>query len=328
MKRTLIGAITGLALGAGAMWMILTHHLPGPAGEAAKDSEHAEHGEARDGNEVKLSREKQTSAGLQVAPPQPAEWKPQIRGYGRVLDPAPLVSVLFDIDTAQAALAASAKEHARVKSLFTQNQNASLQALETAEAAMRRDELLRDSVRTRLLTAWGRNLAGRDDLPALAQSLAALRSALVRIDLTPGQSWIPTPTAQVALLTAEDQPTEAEFIGAAPQVDPQTQGLAFLFLLRTNVPAPGTALAAHLPSSGAPEKGWKIPLSALVRHEGAVWYYAQMDEESFERRIFQLDRRLADGWFVTEGLTATNRLVVTGAQALLSEQLKGAGGEE
>ncbi len=296
-------------------------------GEVHKDSE-KEHGEARSPNVVKLSREMQTSAGLQTAPPETAEWRPEVKGFGRVIDPAPLVTTLFDIDTAQAALTFSSREHARIKALFGQNQNASLQSLETAEAAMRRDQLLLASARTRLVTAWGQSLAARSDLPDLAQSLASLQAALIRIDLMPGQSWEPTPIARVAPLTALDKLSEAEFVGAAPSADPQAQGLAFLFLLRTNAPAPGTAMAGFLSSSGAAQPGWRLPQRALVRHEGSVWFYTQTGDETFERRLVKLERRVADGWFITEGVAATNRLVVTGAQTLLSEQLKSAGGEE
>ena len=309
------------------MWIFLNRHATTEAhGEEHKEEK--EHGEAHSPTEVKLSREMQASAGLQTAPLQTAEWKPEVKGFGRVLDPAPMVTGLFDIDAAQAALTASSKEHARIAVLFGQNQNASLQALETAEAAMKRDQLLLASARARFVTVWGRNLAARNDLPALAQSLTSLQAALIRIDLTPGQSWEPTPTARVAALMAADKLSEAEFVGAAPSADPQTQGLAFLFLLRTNAPAPGTAMTGFLSSSGAAESGWRLPQSALVRHEGSVWFYTQTGDETFERQMIKLERRLAEGWFVAEGVEATNKLVVIGAQMLLSEQLKGAGGGE
>ncbi len=327
MKRTLISIFAGLALGAAGMWMFLNRHATTEAhGEEHKKEK--EHGEAHSPTEVKLSHEMQTNAGLQTALPQTAEWKPEVKGFGRVLDPAPMVTGLFDIDAAQAALAASSKEHARTAVLFGQNQNASLQALEAAEAAMKRDQLLLASARARFVTAWGRNLAARTDLPALAESLASMQAALVRIDLMPGESWEPTPTARVASLTAADKLSEAEFVGVAPSADPQTQGLAFVFLLRTNAPAPGTAMSGFLPSSGAAEPGWRLPPSALVRHEGSVWFYMQTGDETFERQSAKLERRLTDGWFVSEGVEATNKLVITGAQMLLSEQLKGAGGEE
>ena len=308
--------------------MIATRHAAsGGHGEEHKDGA-KEHDESHSPTVVKVSRAMQTNAGLQTALPASAEVKPEIRGYGRVLDPVPLVTALFDIDTAQNALTSSSKEHARLKALFAQGQNASLQALEISEAAMRRDQLLLESARSRLLTTLGRSLVERKDLPALAQSLASLDAALVRIDLLPGQSWEPAAGARLAPLTAREKLSEAEFVGVAPSADAQSQGLAFLFLLRTNVPAPGTAMAGHLPSSGTAEKGWRIPRSALVRYEGATWVYEQTGDEMFERLLVTLEQPLGDGWLVTGDVSGTNRLVVAGAQTLLSEQLKGAGGEE
>lgn len=327
MKRTLIGILVGLALGAGGAWMIATRHAAGGHGEEHEDDA-KEHGEAHSPTEVKLSHEMQTNAGLQTALPVSAEVKPEIKGYGRVLDPVPLVTALFDIDTAQNALTSSSKEHARIKALFAQGQNASQQALETSEAAMKRDQLLLESARSRLLTTLGRSLAERKDLPALAQSLASLDAALVRVDLLPGQSWEPASGARLAPLTASEKLSEAEFVGVAPSADPQAQGLAFLFLVRTNVPAPGTAMVGHLPASGTAEKGWQIPRSALIRYEGAAWVYEQTGDEMFERLLVTLEQPLADGWLVTGDVSGTNRVVVVGAQTLLSEQLKGAGGEE
>ncbi len=328
MKRTLIAILVGLALGAAGTWMFLSRHTLTDAPSEEHKETAKEPVAAHPSAELKLSRDMQAAAGLKTEPPQAVEWKPEIKGYGRVLDSAPLLTAALDMDVALAALTASAKEHARLAALFAQNQNASQQALETGEAVLKRDQLLLAAARARLVTAWGSNLATRADLPALAPSLASLQSAIIRMDLLPGQAWEPTPTVQVAPLTMADKWSPAEFLGRAPSADPQGQGLAFLFLLRTNAPAPGTALVGLLPASGTAEPGWRLPSDALIRHEGAVWLYVQTGDDTFVRRPVTLDRRLADDWFVTEGISATTRLVVTGAQLLLSEQLKGAGGEE
>ncbi len=42
----------------------------------------------------------------------------------------------------------------------------------------------------------------------------------------------------------------------------------------------------------------------------------------FQRRELALDRPVAGGWFVTNGLAPNDRVVLTGAQALLSEERK------
>ena len=129
MKRTLIGILTGLALGAAGTWMLMNRHGPSGGHDGEPKDEAKEHDKATSPTVVKLSRDQQTNAGLQTALPLSVTVKPEIKGYGRVVDPASLLSALFDIETARNALTASSKDHARVKALFGQNQNASLQSL-------------------------------------------------------------------------------------------------------------------------------------------------------------------------------------------------------
>jgi hypothetical protein len=68
-----------------------------------------------------------------------------------------------------------------------------------------------------------------------------------------------------------------------------------------------------------------IPRDAVVRLEGSGWVY-QMNKggESFTRRKIPLDRATDAGWFVTGSLKTDDYIVVTGAQTLLSEELKAA----
>jgi len=68
-----------------------------------------------------------------------------------------------------------------------------------------------------------------------------------------------------------------------------------------------------------------VPASAILRHEGAGWVYVQTDTNQFVRAAIPLDRLMAGGWFVSESLSATNRIIVSGAQSVLSAELSGGG---
>ena len=68
--------------------------------------------------------------------------------------------------------------------------------------------------------------------------------------------------------------------------------------------------------------------AALVRHEGQVFVYLQKADEKFEREEVKLDLPLKDGWLVRGEISAGDKVVVTGAQQLLSEELKSRSGEE
>ena len=63
-------------------------------------------------------------------------------------------------------------------------------------------------------------------------------------------------------------------------------------------------------------------LVAVVRAAERVWTYAQTGETNFTRREINLAHPVADGWFVTTGVSPKDRVVTVGAQTLLSEERK------
>src|SRR4029453_10123084 len=79
---------------------------------------------------VKLDKEYQEHAGVRLAPLEAVLRKPEVKDYGRVLDPAPLAAQVANLATARAALEASTREYQRLKILHAQDQNVSTRALE------------------------------------------------------------------------------------------------------------------------------------------------------------------------------------------------------
>ena len=83
-------------------------------------------------------------------------------------------------------------------------------------------------------------------------------------------------------------------------------------------------VVASLPVGGE-VKGVRIPASAVVWWEGKAWIYRQQQEGEFERIEIPTGHAVPDGWFVAKGangLSDADRVVVTGAQLLLSEELR------
>ena len=245
-----------------------------------------------------------------------------------MLDPAPLAALVTELASAHAAYSASSSELARLKTLEGQG-NASTRALQTAAAATLRDQLTVRSASERLTLSWGKAVADQKDLPAFAESLTSLEAALVRIDLPVGETMTAPPIgARIATLSG--QSAEAEYLEPAASVDPQTQGRGFIFLLKPNSPrlTSGESVVGYIRTPGEPLAGIIIPREAVVRTEGAGWVYVLNSAgDAFTRVEVALDRPAEAGWFVTRGLSAGQYVVVTGAQQLLSIELKGAGGE-
>lgn len=116
----------------------------------------------------------------------------------------------------------------------------------------------------------------------------------------------------------------AELLGPAPNVDPLFQGQGFFFLVKENSArlVPGAAVEGYVRFPGETLNGFNIPDSAVVRFAGQGWIYLQTGQETFARRKISLERPLEKGWFVAEGMAAPARVVVSGAQSLLSEEQK------
>ena len=120
------------------------------------------------------------------------------------------------------------------------------------------------------------------------------------------------------------QPVAADFLGRAATTDPQVQGAGFIFVV-TNAPAaltPGLALTGFLQLPGEPANGVIVPNAAVVHSDGRAWIYVQTGDTTFARREISLDHPVAGGWFVTNGVAPGDKVVVTGAQTLLSEERK------
>ncbi|HZL14308.1 MAG TPA: hypothetical protein VFC85_09225 [Verrucomicrobiae bacterium] len=270
---------------------------------------------------IHLDLKAQQLAGLEIVPVSTATVPPEIKAYGRVLDSASLVSLQSETVAARAVLQASQAEYDRLKRLSVQD-NASAHALETAKAQLVQDQGALETAETQLAAASSKDVAAQS--PEFFQSFASQKNILVRLDLPPGKISTETPTAAFFTQPGDESPIAAKFLGRAAAVDPQTQGEGFIFLV-TNAPAsllPGLALTGFLQLPGEPSHGVIVPNDAVVRSDDRAWIYAQTGKIDFERREIILDHPADGGWFVTNGIAAGEEIVVTGAQALLSEERK------
>ncbi|HEX3728971.1 MAG TPA: hypothetical protein VHV47_04155, partial [Opitutaceae bacterium] len=243
MKKSFPLFLLGLVIGGAAVWFLARRApeaAPAPAAAPAAGDEDKE--------------KAVTGSDIATASPQPITLAPEVQGYGRVLDPAPLVALATDLAAAQAAADASAADLARTSSLHDQGDNASLQAVEAARAASLRDQTQLMAARARLTAGWGRGTGNRADLAALSRDLAEGNAALVRIDLPPESALASPPgTAQVSPLAGAASWHEVAVLGAAPVSDAQVQGSSYLAVWRGEPLAIGTTLRIRLSVPGQPE---------------------------------------------------------------------------
>jgi hypothetical protein len=284
-----------------------------------------------------LDAETQKRIGLEVASPAAIEWQPEIKAFGRVLDTAPLVELLTDFGRGLMTFDVSHQELERAKQLKKDN-NLSEKAFQDAEATYRQNFLGVMAARQKIEAAWGKKIPemlGEIVVPPgkprkMNPDLDAVTKpgSLIRIDLPAGERLSEPQTARIVPLAKREQPVSASFLGELPVMDAQTQQQGLLFLNDKPNTAdrliPGEAVTAFIKSSDAPVKGVVIPASAILRHDGKGSVFVQTGENIFSRREISLDRAVDGGFFSAE-FSATNRVVVTGAQTLLSAELSGGG---
>lgn len=258
----------------------------------------------------------------------------QLRASGIVLSAQSLtqlrtnyLSQIAQIDRTKAALEASQPEYERLKQLFEDNQNVAAKAVQAAEATWHSDQVnlraanealqLNDTLARQ---TWGQVVATwiTDATSALDRVLAQ-KDFLVQVSFSPARAGVP-PKTSVQLASGKIQP--AEFISAYPSVDPRIQTASFLYLTpATPELVPGMTLTVLLPV-GPPVRGVLVPGDAIVWWQGKAWAYLQTGPERFARREVSTDMPTNNGWFVSAGFEPGEKVVVRGAQQLLSEEFR------
>lgn len=272
--------------------------------------------------------------------------EPRLAPVDRVNLTERLTSARAETAATSASLVASRAALARARTLNAEDENVSDRTLQEAEARVKGEEARLEAatetvrlIQSALATAAPvplRVQRGGQVVEVLAQPEEAIESGqpilrvarfdqfIARVDVPAGQA-VPASvsTARIVPLGHEDRPLRGERVSLAAAVDPKTQGQPFLFRIRDpglNL-RPGLAVTAYLTRPGAPRHGVLIPRSALVRFAGLAWVYVQVSAAEFSRRDVTLDRPAEKGW-LSASLKPGERIVVRGAQTLLSEELK------
>lgn len=148
---------------------------------------------------------------------------------------------------------------------------------------------------------------------------------VARIDLPVGEALpVGAVTARIVPAGLEHEILIADRFAPASVTDPKAPGQAFLFRMRESRFGlrPGLAVTAYIPTAPSKRSGVTVPTSAVVRLSGKAYVYVQNASEQFIRKEIRTDTPVASGYFVANQLAPGARLVVTGAQTLLSEEFK------
>ncbi len=233
-----------------------------------------------------------------------------------------------DLIRSRANARASSAEYERLRLLNREDKNASDKAVEAARAAAESDAALVQNAQQAItvlkgttVLRWGAAVAGwiEGNSPQL-DALLMQRAFLLQVTGTTS-SRFPAPK-QATVQYPDGSHATADFVSVLPQLDPRLQIPSLLYRVAPHLGlVPGVNVSVFLPS-GQEQAGVVVPSSAVVWSQGTAWGYVEESAGKFKRIPLQTDRPEAHGWFVTEGFAPGSRVVVSGAQTLLSEEFR------
>lgn len=290
------------------------------------------------GADLQVSESVQKASGMRAEPLAGHRLHPALAVQGVVADLRPLAqqvaglrAALADEQAARGHAARSIAEHRRVLALYEDDRNASERALHAAEADRRAAEArlaaaeaALSAARETLRLEWGDTLArwAGADAPELARLLngteALLLVTLRLADAVPQRMQ----ALEFSPAGSAGKPRRAEPVSAATRADPGLPGATWFYRAPAAGLRAGARIAGRLPTGEDAAEGVLVPAAAVVWHAGKAWVYVQEAADRFERRAIEAATAVGADWFET-GLEAGERVVVSGAQLLLSEEFRG-----
>jgi len=285
---------------------------------------------------ITLDAATQAREGIRVDPVSECSRRTELRATSVILSMSGVaalrnsyVAARTKLERDRMDLATSRSQYERTKSLYDENQNMSLQAMQGAEATYRNNQaqvtadeqdanLQLDTIRQ----SWGSVVEKwvSSNSPIL-NAVLEQREFLAQVVFPPGEVAIAPVTLSIGL--PGNQSVKAQLVSSMPQVNAQIQGISNLYLVPSRPSlAVGMNLAVLVPV-GTWVRGVTIPQSAVVWWQGKAWVYEATSLTTFTRREISTANPVSAGYFVPGSTFAPGtKLVTAGAQALFSEEFR------
>ena len=328
-SRSLWGAA---ALG-GAL-LLFSHCARHEAADPEKETQHitVENGEPT----IEIDEKTQQKIGLVTTPVGETQQTEQLQLFGNVVDVQELAALQNQVASARAQVAqASSKaqfdraELARLRTLNADNKAVSDKAVQEAAAALAGDSASAasagaalEAARTSATQRFGASIAAAmTEGSALYRALVTLQSVLVQISFPPGA----TVPRTLSIATGDGGAVDARLVSSAPRVDPKLQGASYFYIAPAGRLAAGMNVVTQYAGPRA-SRGVLVPRDAVISWQGKSWLYYRRDATHFSRREISTATPSSQGFFVTNVVAGTG-VVTTGAQQLLSDEMRSQLGE-
>ncbi|ACA18088.1 conserved hypothetical protein [Methylobacterium sp. 4-46] len=330
-----LGTLLVLAAAAGAALWLLPERLRAAAPVGKPPPPRVTRAVIEEGRSiVKLSAVERRQIGVETVTLRLAEHRQERQAYGTVVDLARVTDLTnayaaarAQLLTAQAKLEVSRSAYQRAKAL---GPYATAVQLETAEGSFRMDEAslaaAESQLRTLAATAqqeWGA-VIGRAivERSRLVTQLIERERFLVQVTLPPGESVGAPPATAYAEVPPQSARVPLAYVSPATRTDQRIQGLSYFYTVAGDGGfLPGMSCLVFVPSTRA-VAGIAVPEDAIVHWQGGAWFYRGVGPDAFARHPLGTDAPMSADTFVVAGLPEETEIVLRGAQALLSEEMK------
>jgi hypothetical protein len=276
--------------------------------------------------DVSLTPAQIDKIGLQTEAVNAVDYAEEIPGYGTVIPHEAIAQAVAELSTAQAAEKQSRSALTRTQRL-SGTPGAMSADIEDANARqLAVDTAALNLAKQRLSATFGQKppWSGGDN-QTLLQSLADGSTQLVRVTFPLGALPGEAPkTLSASRLGSGSSAKRWKLTSVWPApADATVPGRSFFSVLRAGELGEGERIIARAPI-GAPKPGVLIPAEAAVISEGKYWCYVEAKPGTFVKTEMETDKPFDNGYVVTHGIKAGDKVVTRGAAQLLAQQSAGA----
>ncbi|MDP9007653.1 MAG: hypothetical protein M3N91_02925 [Pseudomonadota bacterium] len=301
-----------------------------PETKSAPDAKAAGAAKAAEGKEpqkeagegVSLTPEQIEKIGLQTEDVKAIDYAEETAGYGTVIPHETIAQAVAELTTAEATEKQSRSALARIQRLSGTPGAMSADVEETNARQAAVDNAALALARQRLSATFGQTPPwSHGGNQALLQALANGSTLLVRATFPLGTLPEGTPkTLRASRIgtASTGKRWKLSSVWPAP-ADAGVPGRSFFATLHGGDAGEGERIIVWAPI-GSAQSGALIPAQAAVISENKYWCYVQTKPGMFVRAEIDTGKPFENGYFVTDGVKAGDKVVVKAAAQLLAQE--------
>lgn len=293
---------------------------------------------SHDTSKLQLASSTEKLAGIKTQTLQAAQQQAEFVAYGKVVNLEPLLQLRQQYLAANAQQQSAKARYTEAQLNLTRTQNlhsqdiVSSRRLQEQQAQAQADRANLDSSLYQQQTLlenskleWGNTLSAWFTSNNHPQAEQFLKHSAQLLQITlPANSELDPNVSQI-FIDAHGQRQNAipaSLISASPHIDPLTQGRRYFFKTQAKSLPYGSHISAWIAGNGKPTNGVLIPAAAIVRQMGQSFVFIKTSDGQFNRRPLPQLLNTAQGYLALDNVQVGEEVVISGAQTLLSEQLK------